>query len=122
MKPALLALLILLSSCSAIPTSPRLPAMSNDCLPQAAAMVQGLAKYDIPAEVLVMRYADRDMGHAVAVYRYRGRKYGWDRLTGTTELSATWAPYFLGYDWHKQTRDPRLIIDAFFIHEPEENL
>jgi hypothetical protein len=121
MKPCLLALL-LLCGCTAIPTSPRLPAMSNDCLPQAAAMVQGLGKYDIPAEVLVMRYADRDLGHAIAVYRYKGRKWGWDRHSGTAELTATWNPYFLGWDWHGKTRDPRLILDAFFISEPEQNL
>jgi hypothetical protein len=120
MKPCLLALLIL-ASCTAIPTSTRLPALQNDCLPQAAAMVQGLARYDIPAEVLIMRPTE-GMGHALAVYSYKGKVWAWDRYWGSVESQADFSDAFsLGedwwYRWGRRSGFTGIFDSAFFLNQ-----
>ena len=102
MRTALAILLFLFAGCSTLPT-PELQRFNNDCFPQAVAMVQGLRKYDIPAQVLVLQPYDRaNTGHAIAVYRYRGKHYAWDQIIGTVEVRAPWVAYLLGYNWFHQ--------------------
>lgn len=78
MKHALAIVLLLLAGCATNPPV-NAPVWSaehrNACVPEAAAMAQGLRDADIPAHVLIIQTAT--WTHAVAVYLYGSPSQVW---------------------------------------------
>jgi hypothetical protein len=86
----LLAIAVLsLAGCASRPPVAE-PAFSgrhaNACMPEAAAMVEGLHEYRIPARVLI--YTTNQLSHAIAVYQYGGKVWGWDAWWKTNQIAA----------------------------------
>lgn len=82
-----LACLLALSACQSRPPVAE-PAFagrySNACLPEAIAMVEGLREYQLPARVLIYEHAG--YSHAIAVYQYQGKRWGWDSYWKSNRL------------------------------------
>jgi hypothetical protein len=97
--------LALLAGCSSFDPHPELPDVpkeisywDNSCLPAAISMGKGLDGYDIPNQVLILRFADGS-GHAVCAYKYKGKTWIYDTSLGSVpgsnyflwdQLAANW--------------------------------
>ena len=95
MKPALIALCLLLAGCATQPPVAK-PAwagkLNNACLPEAAAMVEGLREHNIKSKVVVFNYSGMK-AHAIAVYMYptgTNQLWGWDSTWASIRLRAYW--------------------------------
>lgn len=85
---------IALAGCATTPQGPEWAGrMRNACVPEAAAMVEGLKEKGINARMLIFRADGMREGHALAVYLYpvgQNRLWAWDSTWGSLRVRA-WA-------------------------------
>ena len=120
MKHSIAAILLLLGGCSTYPPAAE-PAFAgwhrNACLPEAAAMTEGLKKSGVRAKVLVL--ASPKWNHAVTVYLYpqgNNRLWVWDSDWKSNEVRAWWNdPQGIARAWLAVIGSSRTITTAKFI-------
>ncbi|MEI6278294.1 MAG: hypothetical protein WCQ16_02780 [Verrucomicrobiae bacterium] len=114
-----LLLALLLTGCGTAPV--REPAFSgwhkNACVPEAAAMVQGLNAAGIQSRVLLI-YTPA-WNHAVAVYLYpagANRLWVWDENWKSVRVRAWWdAPAGIARAWLAETGRTATVTSADFL-------
>jgi len=115
------ALISLLAGCTATPpvaAPPWVGRFQKACLPEAAAMAQGLRGSGIQARVLSIHTVE--WGHAVCAYLYppgQNRLWVWDSYWQSVPLRAWWeSPASIAEAWMRWRHDVSPVVRAYF-HE-----
>lgn len=91
-------MLAMLAGCAQMPPAPPPPfaaKFSQACLPEAAAMREGLSRYNVQARVIAYSYGvgRPPRGHAICAYLYpvgANQLWAWDSTWGSVRLRAWW--------------------------------
>jgi hypothetical protein len=90
----------------------------NACLPAAIAAREIMAKQGVPAKVLVVRWqeADRNRGHAYAIFRY-GKKWSYDKNFGSIALtSGEDTPQWEAWEANWKRGHKGTITEAYYLN------
>jgi hypothetical protein len=120
MRLALAAILLALAGCATRPpiAEPEFVGQHrNACLPEAAAMAEGLSKSGITARVLLI--TTPDWKHAVTVYLYppaANRLWVWDSTWKSNQVRAWWSdPAGIAQAWLTLLARPEKLTSATFL-------
>jgi hypothetical protein len=111
-KTFFLVLALVLFGCVQAPPAPPPPFAAKyrkGCLPEAAAMAQGLKEKNIAAQVVIYTYGPPAWpdGHAVAAYLYppgANQLWVWDSGWGSARVRAFWSdPHGIAKGWGNRT-------------------